>query len=203
MLELPKIVKPQTDPAPKWFHVAVAASMILSTLSAVYGSLRTSATMEALVKENTRLVMASSTPLLEFGHGNIDDVTKKPGLQFSVTNVGNGPARIVWFKLKADGQAVENLSQLTRNLNPTYALPMDIETSTIAPRLISAGKSTTLFYWALPKPEEKEAVAAWSALDKYRQNKLQAEACYCSVLDACWTSNLGGDIPKPVKTCDM
>ena len=57
MIPIPKLPKPPIDGGPKWFQVAIAASMVISTLSAVYGSIKTSLTMEALVKESTRLVI--------------------------------------------------------------------------------------------------------------------------------------------------
>lgn len=200
MIDLPKLNKPEAGPAPRWFHIAVAGSMVLSSVAAIYGSWRTSQTMAALVKENTRLVMANSTPLLEFSSGNLTD--GKAQLSFTVQNVGNGPARVVWFELKSDGKPVPHVTAMVDEVAPELQGKAYLTTATIAPRLISAGREIRLFSWDRPPESEAVARAAWSRFDKHRQQKLTVQACYCSVLDACWISNLEGDIPKPVERCD-
>ncbi|MCV2358944.1 MULTISPECIES: hypothetical protein [Roseateles] len=201
MIEATKLIKPQADPAPKWFHIAVAASMVLSTASAVYSSMRTSAAMQALVKENSRLVLASSTPLLQFMSSNFDG--GQPALSFSVTNDGNGPARIVWFEMKSEGKLVKSLRAQVRESSPeTAKLSVEIMTSTIAPRLISPGSTIKLFSWSQPAAKDAEALQLWRQFDRQGRGKITVEACYCSVLDACWISDLEGSIPKPVASCE-
>ena len=199
MIEATKLIKPEADPAPKWFHIAVAASMVLSTASAVYSSMRTSAAMQALVKENSRLVLASSTPLLQFMNGNLMD--DKPVLNFKVSNDGNGPARIVWFEMKSDGRLIKSVRAEVHSIN-SGKLSMTTTTSSIAPRLISAGSSVTLFSWAYPPASEPKTAQLWSKFDTEVRGKITVEACYCSVLDACWISDLEGSIPTPVATCE-
>ncbi len=201
MIEAPKLIKPEADPAPKWFHIAVAASMVLSTASAVYSSMRTSAAMQALVKENSRLVLARSTPLLQFMSSNFDG--GQAALSFSVTNDGNGPARIVWFEMKSEGKLIKSLREQLRASSPeTAKLPLEIMTSTIAPRLISPGSSIKLFSWVQPAAKDAEALQLWRQFDRQGRGKVTIEACYCSVLDACWISDLEGSIPKPVASCE-
>jgi len=201
VIDLPKLSKPEAGPAPRWFHIAVAGSMVLSSVAAVYGSWRTSQTMAALVKENTRLVMANSTPLLEFGTSNVSDGEAQ--LRFTVQNVGNGPARVVWFELKSDGKPMEHVLAMMRNVAPELkGQKVSFTTSSIAPRLISAGKEIAIFNWPRPPATDSVVFEAWGRINQHRQNKLSVEACYCSVLDACWISNLEGDIPKPVERCE-
>jgi hypothetical protein len=201
MIEASKLIKPEAEPAPKWFHIAVAASMVLSTASAVYSSMRTSAAMQALVKENSRLVLASSTPLLQFMSGNLVD--DQPTLNFKVSNDGNGPARIVWFEMKSDGRLVKSLrDELQALKTPGSSLSLSTTTSTIAPRTVSSGRSITLFSWAQPPEKDPVARQLWRKFDQEIRGKFSVEACYCSVLDACWISDLDGDIPKPVASCE-
>lgn len=201
MIESSKLIKPESAPAPRWFHIAVASSMVLSTLSAVYGSWRTSQTMAALVKENTRLVMANSTPLLEFSTSNVFDGEAQ--LRFTVQNVGNGPARMVWFELKSDGKPVDHVLAMMKSVAPELkGHKVSFTTASIAPRLISAGKEISIFNWPRPPASDTVVFEAWGRLNLHRQSKLSVEACYCSVLDACWISNLEGDIPKPVERCE-
>ena len=73
MNEIQHLVKPKDGPAPRWFHIAVALSMIISAISALVATLHTGQTMTALVEQNAKLVRAGSTPILEFGHGNVLD----------------------------------------------------------------------------------------------------------------------------------
>lgn len=201
MIEPTKLLKPQNDPAPRWFHIAVAASMVLSTLSAVYSSMKTSAAMQALVKENSRLVLASSTPLLQLMSSNYDG--NKPSLSFKVTNDGNGPARIVWFEMKSEGRLIKSMREEVRgDAKEATPLSLYITTSTIAPRLISPGNSVTLFAWDQPAASDTAAQKLWQQFDRQGRGKISVEACYCSVLDACWISDLDGDIPKPVERCE-
>ncbi|MCZ8072659.1 MAG: hypothetical protein O9341_00870 [Paucibacter sp.] len=201
MIDRPRLSKPEAGPAPRWFHIAVAGSMVLSSVAAVYGSWRTSQTMAALVKENTRLVMANSTPLLEFGTSNMSDGQAQ--LRFTVQNVGNGPARMVWFELKSDGKPVDHMLAMMKSVSPELkGHKVSFITSSIAPRLISAGKEIAIFNWTRPPASDPVVSEAWDRLNLHRQSKVSVEACYCSVLDACWTSTLDGDIPKPVERCE-
>lgn len=194
--------KPPADAAPRWFHIAVAVSMILSAGSALVGSLRNSATMDEMLKQNTRLVQASATPVIEFTSGNYDEKTGKPVLSFSMTNGGSGMARVVWFELLLDGVATKGFSDAADKINTSGpAVPMrDFMTSTPAPRLLPAGKEMNILAW--PLPDKGPARAHWGDVDKARQKgRITARACYCSVLDACWVSNMDGDLPKSVASC--
>jgi hypothetical protein len=195
--------KPPADAAPRWFHIAVAASMLLSAGSALVGAMRNSATMEAMLQQNTRLVQASATPVLEFSSGNVDEKSNQPALNFNVSNGGSGPARIVWFELLLDGAATKGFSDVAKKLSPPdLAKPIrNVITSTPAPRLLPAGKELLLFSWPLPAPGD--ARSQWAAFDKERQlGRITARACYCSVLDTCWVSKMDGDLPKQVASCE-
>ena len=45
MLDVQQLAKPKDGPAPRWFHVAVAASMVISAVSALVATLHTGKTM--------------------------------------------------------------------------------------------------------------------------------------------------------------
>jgi hypothetical protein len=198
--------KPPADAAPRWFHVVVAVSMIMSAGSALVGSLRTSATMEAMLKQNTRLVQANATPILEFGSGNLNEKTRAPELNFSLVNAGSGTARVAWFELKVDGVAVSTVGAMFAKLAAPGQAVFSIDnitTSTPAPRILSVGKEVPIIAWPLPPAGEALVRARWVAIDQARQRgRITVAACYCSVLDACWTSTLQGELPKPVAACD-
>jgi len=200
MIEIPKIPNPRSDQAPRWFHFAVAVCMILTAASSLITSLRTSKTMQDMLEQNQRLVRASSTPVLEFGSGNLADDGSR-SIRMSVSNVGNGFARIVWFELHLnDGPPVKNMASLITALEPGAGDP-DIVTSRIAPRLFPAGRAEEIMKWPRPGAQDPVGQQRWDRLNKERF-RVKVQACYCSVLQECWISSLNGDIPQPVPQCD-
>src|SRR5687768_581193 len=76
----------------KPFIFAIALSVLLVSSASLVFSLYTGSALNALVRENARLVRASSTPLLSFGTGNVSD-EGVPRISFTVSNSGTGPAR--------------------------------------------------------------------------------------------------------------
>jgi hypothetical protein len=200
MNELQHLAKPKDGPAPRWFHIAVALSMIISAISALIATLHTGRTMTALVEQNAKLVRAGSTPILEFGHGNaLDDGSS--ALEFNVRNVGTGVARIVWFELRLDGKPMQDMSAAIRTLDPNITSTLTFTSAPIASRSLAAGSDARILLWKKPSADTPDLLRAWSALDKARFQTVAVEACFCSVFEECWTSSLNGDVPKRVQAC--
>ena len=153
--------------------------------------------MHALVEQNKRLVSAQSTPLLMLDSGNENG--GKPDLTMTVSNVGTGPAQIVWFRLvDAEGKDYRGGSLNTR----VEQLGSDtfVSSQPISAALIRSGDARSVFEW--PKPSAgKPAIAAWDDLNTARFH-LHASACYCSIFDECRTTEFGDSRPKPVASCD-
>jgi hypothetical protein len=200
MNELQHLSKPKDGPAPRWFHVAVAASMVISALSALIATIHTGRTMTALVEQNAKLVRAGSTPILEFGHGNVQN-DGSSALEFNVRNVGTGVARVVWFELSVDGKPMSNMTTTIQTLDPKLTSTPDVTTAPIAARSLAAGADARLLLWRKPGADAPDLLRAWNALDRARFSKLSAEACFCSVFEECWTSSMSGDVPKQVASC--
>jgi hypothetical protein len=207
MVEFPKFTKADDKPAPRWFHIAVAVAMLLGAAASLIGTIRTSSAMRDMVKQNAqmveqnaRLVRANSTPLLMFGHGNISD-DGKPRLTFDVTNVGTGPARIVWFELRVNGKPAKEMGAAIDAVAERVDGERRFNSSPVAPRILSPRDKSVIFAWDKPSDTNPQ-LAAWQTLDRARFSKLSVEACYCSVFEQCWTSTLSADVPKPVEACD-
>ncbi len=200
MNEIQHLAKPKDGPAPKWFHIAVAASMVISAISALIATLHTGRTMTALVDQNARLVRASSTPVLEFGHGNTRD-DGQASLDFMVRNVGSGMARVVWFELRLDGKPVPNVGALVRTLNPTSADNAVLLSGPVANRFLAPGAEQRVLGWVRPSTGNEADLKAWNELDKARFTRIEVEACFCSVFQECWTSRMSGDVPKASPDC--
>jgi hypothetical protein len=200
MISIPPLMKPRDESAPRWFHIAVALSMLLSAVTALVAALNTSRTMTALVEQNARMVRATATPLLEFGHGNLDD-KGLTALSFTLTNQGHGLARVVWFELRVDGKARPGMDAVIRALDPTADPKLSYASAAVAPRVFAGGAEQRFFHWEQPPAKDTAAREAWQRLDKARFKRIEVEACYCSVFEECWTSRLVGDLPKPVAEC--
>ncbi|MGM9515032.1 hypothetical protein ACS5PK_12325 [Roseateles sp. DB2] len=207
MIEIPKPSKPAgEDKAPRWFHVAVALSMLLSAGAALVSALKTSATMQALVEQNARLVKAGSTPILQYYAANIN-ASDKSELQLAVENVGTGPARVVWLEMRYDGKPLKSSHALPAEVARTQQLsvPKDAHVYTrsgsIAGDVLTAGRRQMLFSWRGEDVQDKQVEALYKAVDRER-SKLSVAGCYCSVFDECWETNFGPDLPKPVQRCE-
>lgn len=200
MNELQHLAKPKDGPAPRWFHVAVAASMIISAVSALVATLHTGRTMTALVQQNERLVRANSTPILEFGHANSRD-DGSPNIEFVLRNVGTGPARIAWFQLTVDGRPMQHMSNVIDVLHPGLSDRPSVLVAPVGKHIFAAGARHSFFRWTKPAPGSSDQVSAWTRLDQARFSRISVEACYCSIFEECWTSKLNGEAPTISPAC--
>jgi hypothetical protein len=151
--------------------------------------------MEALVHANERLVRAQSTPVLQYDHGNVSEEGKKQ-LEFTVTNVGTGPARIVWFEVMPNGARYSNIEAW---VIATRVSSINFTSASINRMVLAPGVERMLVTW--PQPSDEAGLMRWAQIDRERF-KTPVRACYCSVFDQCWLSNLEADIPKEVPSCE-
>jgi hypothetical protein len=181
-----------------WFDRILAVSVVVASFASLYVSLHTGKTMEALVDQNAKLVRANSTPLLVWSHGNLADDGSR-SITFELTNAGTGPARISWLELRYDGKAHSRLRDHVAAMGGPEKFNLTHVSTIVTNTMLSAGQEVKFIRYAFPKtPAEQKA---WEALDRGRW-KLEATACYCSLLGDCWTSHLQADVPQPVKACD-
>jgi hypothetical protein len=206
MNEIQHLAKPKDGPAPRWFHLAVAASMVISAVSALIATVHTGRTMTALVEQNAKLVRAGSTPVLEFTHGNGDDKGNAI-LEFHVKNAGSGMARVVWFEFRLDNKPMKDMGEVGLALSPRLASDANLNarlsfsTGPIAGRVFSPGNEQRFFGWTRPPVAEQDLRDLWNKLDEARFKRITVEACFCSVFQECWTSKLNGDVPVPSAEC--
>ena len=179
-----------------WLDLTLAVAVILLSAASLWTAQHTGHTMQQLVAENSRLVRAGSTPLLQLTSSNIIDGNRV--LQINVSNVGTGTARVIWFELAQGGKPMRTARQLI-GYDPKAADADYILESPIPDTYMPAGESRPLMSWKLPRAPA--SLAAWHAFDRDRLG-LAATACFCSVLGECWTSHLRADVPIPVKACD-
>lgn len=189
------------SPGIPWLDIALGISVLAVSIGSLLVSQDSSRTMESLVEQNRRLVLAGSTPLLQFEHGNADDDGTSE-ISLAVSNFGTGPARIVWFELRHEDQLLKDGAALLNRMAPVGRAETQIVSSPISGTLMRTGETRRIFGWKPPQETQTQALAKWTTLNRERF-KLTAQACYCSLFDECWTSSLGVSTPKPVTTCGV
>lgn len=179
----------------KFIDLIVAGTAILISVISLVVAVHHGQTME-------KLVAANSWPLLRYDTGNLDSETELPVITLTVENAGVGPAMVKSFDVYLDGKLVRDQGALLRaccggppRLGPN-AKEVGLVTSSISETVIRAGERRDYV-----KLANSPAVSPqWEALNRARF-RLRFEACYCSVLGDCWTSNLTGVDAHPVKEC--
>lgn len=182
----------------RWFDVTMAVGVLLVSAGSLYVALHTGHTMEKLVEQNERLVHAQSTPVLRFGHGNVND-EGQPSLDFEVSNVGSGVARILTMSIRHQGRTFATVADFNQSLDVGGGETLFTTTSEIARTTLPPGETVSAFKW--PRPDTPAALAQWRRLDEARF-EATATVCYCSVFEECWVSNMKADIPREVESCE-
>ena len=179
-----------------WFDFIVPIAVLLISIASLLTSLQSEKSMHALVEENRRLVEAQSTPLLMLDSSNLSD--GQAAISFTLSNVGTGPARVVWFHL-VDGQGTDysggSLYERVAKLDPHASFT----SQQVAATLMRSGSDRSVFRW--PKPVDSPALPAWEKLNHDRF-QLSGSACYCSIFDLCKITDFGNGRPKSVDTCN-
>ena len=182
----------------KRFVVAIALGILLVSVASFLFSLYNGLTLNALARENARLIRASSTPILSFGSGNISD-EGVARISFEVSNSGTGPARVIWFQIRRNGTAYANLQSLAQASGAP--LPRgNFLSRPLVQTLLRPGEDRAIISWDRPASDSDPQMAAWRAIERDRFD-YEVEACYCSLLGDCWQSTLNGDDPQPVAEC--
>lgn len=147
----------------------------------------------SLMREEQR---SAVMPMLELGRSfNIDrtdDDEDRTRLSLHAENVGIGPARILDFRVTVDGvphstwgEAMQALLREDQSLS--YGQ------STINGRTIPPERSVKMF-------DLGNTELAPRLIDEF--DRLDFEACYCSIFDECWTTTYSGfGTATPVESC--
>jgi hypothetical protein len=151
-----------------------------------------------------RLVAANSWPFLWYETDNQgSDGTHR--ITLKVENAGVGPARIETFEVWWQGQPVASADELlARCCMPQPREPLtladvrllNLSLGVVAPAVLRAGDAQDIL--SLERTETNADI--WSRLDTARLN-LKMRACYCSVFDECWITNLVETNTTEVHSC--
>jgi len=178
-----------------WLDAIGAIAAILISVISLFVAIQNSQTEH-------QLVASSSWPFLrEILSNEYDDHAE---VALGVSNGGVGPAKIKTFELFYDGAPMASGLDLLRHccgLGPSEAdirrqLPHGYQFSIVDDTVLRPGEDNVVF-GVHPAPEEPEIPAQLIA----HLNRVSFRACYCSVLDECWISNLQSTRVTPVNIC--
>jgi hypothetical protein len=168
------------------------SALVLSVISLVIG-IHHGRTMQDMAKENARLVQANSWPLLQYTTGNAND-EGQPEISMKIENAGVGPAKVISLEVFHEDQPIRRPDDLIRALDPTEPKPL-LSLGVNLPMVLRPGTDTLIMSM------KREGVdALWDKLNRERF-RLRFRACYCSVFDECWESDLKTVSPQPVSQC--
>jgi len=194
-------MKPQYRTWSRALEFAVAMAALITSVTSIWLSMRQGDDM-------ARLVQAQSWPFLEYLSSNTGNTG--PEIDVGVRNAGVGPAKVKSFSVTYDGKAIPGWVALIQACcvpdGKTMATTEDLLTLTdrkmISSKLIDRvlRPSDQVILLHLPKTEANAAL--WKKLDDARF-KLQIRACYCSVFDECWITDLRSTAQKSVASCPV
>ena len=167
-----------------WVDMAIAFSAITISVISLFVAVEHGKTEE-------KLVAANSWPFLVSRSSENGLVVGSRVLDLRLQNSGVGPARVQSVKMMLDGRPVHDHSELMARC--CGLAPMSLEeqvrlgliTQNEPVGVIPARDGVDVLGWR----ERPGNEAIWSKLNIAR-HRLRFAACYCSVLDECWTSDL-------------
>jgi len=151
-----------------------------------------------------RLVAANSWPFLMYDTDNMDPLGNRR-ISLKVENSGVGPARIQTFEVWWQGQPVATAPELLQRccmtdsqapIDQATARSLNLVIGQIASRVLRAGAAESFLSLEL----EEANAAIWHRLDSARL-QLKMRACYCSVFDECWETDLVQTSARRVRSC--
>ncbi len=170
-------------------EMLVGASAVLIGLCALAVSLYET----RLMRSEQR---AAVLPMLELSRSyyatDYEEDADRWRLSLQAENVGIGPARVLDFRVLVDNQPHATWEDAMRTLLGRDALVMYGQ-STINGRTIPPDRLVTMF-------DLSNTELARELVDQF--DRLDFEACFCSVFDECWVTTYSGfGAAEPVEAC--
>jgi len=168
------------------------SALLISVISLIIG-IHHGRTMQEMAQANSRLVQANSWPLLQYATGNAND-NGDPEITMKIANTGVGPAKLISLEIFQGEQPIRTPRDLVDGLDSSHPRP-NLSLGLILPTVLRAGTDMLILGM---KREGSEAL--WDKLNRERF-RYRFRACYCSVFDECWVTDLLTISPQPVAHC--
>jgi hypothetical protein len=179
-----------------WLDLVVAGSAIFISIVSLVVSIHHGHTMEKLVAANEKQVEASTLPIIRFTTGNVLENVNV--IHFDLRNGGTGPAIIEWFRVSWNGQPTNGPSDLLdRCCRKQTQRGGSVWQNVASGATLPAGESESIFQIRASDADPD----MYHLLDNEARFKIDAESCYCSVLDQCWITDFKVR-PQSVKSCE-
>lgn len=189
----------------RWVDLVVPLSALAVSVISLAIAIHHGHTMQAMAQANARLVQANSWPLLQFVTGNANE-SNQPEISLKIENAGVGPAKLISLEIFNGEQRIRTPVDLAMMLVGAPVTASELQKwsaaakpqfrlSVTLPMVLRAGDSTLIVGMKREGQEE-----LWDKLNTLRF-ELSFRACYCSVFDECWVSNLSTVSPQPVEHC--
>ena len=173
----------------RWIDLILALTALFISGVSLYVAIQHGRIDNQMVQENARLVQANSWPFLQM-EGNF---SKTSASTLTLVNAGIGPAKLESLVVSYKGQPVDSLYSLLEqccNLpaDPTLRhelLPDGLSIVNSGGEVLRPGQSRTII--AIPASADKHVL---SERFLAASESIAFLACYCSVFDQCWSSDL-------------
>jgi hypothetical protein len=184
----------------RWIDLSVAGCALVVSVTSLFVAFRHGHSMERMAEANAKLVQANSWPLLQ---SDQSDVGSQGASVFSldVVNNGVGPAKIEALEVSWKGQPVRNpreLIALCCRKSPVSQSEPLVQTSSLMGTVLRAGQVREILVF----PED-EVHQVMTGRMRVSIADIHWHACYCSVFDECWVSDLHTLHPTVVKECPV
>ena len=180
----------------RWVDMAIAVSAITISVISLFVAVAHGRTEE-------KLVAANSWPFLVYKSSQNGLVRGGRVVALTLENSGVGPARLQSLKVMLDGRPMRTFGELMGRccgmpaVTGLQQVALGLQTRNDVVGVLPAREDVTFVAWRAGGPQP----AIWDRLDAARR-RLAFRACYCSVLDDCWTSDLTPTSkPRPVAQC--
>ena len=178
-----------------WLDIGVAFAAIFISLVSLYIAMENQ-------KTQRDLLAASNWPFLREVRSN--EYSDRLDVALGVSNGGVGPAKIKTFALLYDGQPMRSGLDLLRHCcglgmtdaDITRQLPHGYEFSMVDETVLRPGEDNVVLgvHREPTAPEIPQRLIA-------NLHRVSFRACYCSVLNECWESDLRSTHTTPVAQC--
>jgi hypothetical protein len=181
----------------RWIDISAAFCALVVSVTSLFVAMRHGQSMERMAEANAKLVQANSWPLLQrFQSDEGPQNTRVFSLY--VVNNGVGPAKVETVEVSWKGQPVRNARELIKLCCSNGQSPAEpgVETSGLMGSVLRAGELRKVIEF----PEDTSHAGLTNRLT-VSLHDIEWKACYCSVFDECWVSDLETMHPQSVKDC--
>ena len=198
-MDVPEIHSPHAHGGRHWLDMVVALAALVTSVVSITVAVRHGETMEKLVE-------AQSWPHIQLDSSNL--VNDKQDVALTLRSTGSGPSQVKALSISYAGTPVHNWPELIRaccasDRNADVATLLretDGRVITGTPTGAVLLPNDKAMIMSLPRTEANAAL--WKRLDMER-TKLRFEACYCSVFDECYVSELRQSDARHVESCPV